>query len=416
MRSLVETSRGRGLLYYLLYISEGAPIGFIWWTLPTLLAARHVPVDRIAELGAILVLPWSLKILWSPFMDVFQFKQWNLRHWIMLCQFMMGLTLLPLATLDFSRDFFFIRNLLVLHAVFAASQDVCIDSWAIKRTPENELGRINGFMQLGVMSGRWLFASGYLLLSAHFPQKLLIYTLVFVVWSNAIVVLLTKDSKLAISVRATFRKRSSDFVKKISQVLTKKATWAGIAFAAVAGTGFHGATAVLGPYLHDRGFTEAQTGSFFGFNLLATFVGSFIGGVLADKYGRRRMTFTFLVLTAASVLTIALVDQFFWSRTLGYALFQWLHVCIGLFTVSSYGMLMEITDHEVSATQFSTFMGAVNICESWTSTAFAAAFRVYKSYAINFALFACISLIALFLYPALRKIHSNKRSLINDSD
>jgi MFS family permease len=410
MGTLVQSYKGRNLLFYLLYISEGAPIGFIWWALPTLLGSRGVPVDKIAELGAILVLPWALKILWAPLLDVFQFQRWNLRAWIICTQLFMGLTMLPLAYLDFAADFSVIRTLLLCHAVFAASQDVCIDSWAIKTTPKEQLGRMNSFMQLGVLSGRWFFASGYLVFSKYLSQAQLIYILVAVIWSTALVVWMTPDPVLRVTARSKIRVRLQHFTKNLWTVLQRKTTWAGLGFALLSGAGFHGATAVMGPYLVERGFSENSVGHFFSFNLLGLFLGSLAGGYLADRFGCRRMAGTFLVLLASIVFAIAGLEEYWRSPMLIYGLFQLLHFGIGLFTVASYGMLMEITDHDVSATQFSTFMGAVNACESWTSTAFASLYRAQASYALNFAALSAVSLFALLVLPILKRLQSKTES------
>lgn len=42
---LLESARGRTAVFTVLYASEGAPIGFIWWALPTLLRSADVPVS-----------------------------------------------------------------------------------------------------------------------------------------------------------------------------------------------------------------------------------------------------------------------------------------------------------------------------------------------------------------------------------
>ncbi len=412
MASLSQTPQGRKLLFYLLYISEGAPIGFIWWALPTLLATKSVPVDQIAELGAVLVLPWALKILWAPLLDVLQFRRWNLRSSIILMQILMGLTLLPLAYLDIAADFAIIRNFLIAHAVFAASQDVCIDAWAIKSTPKAELGRINSFMQMGMLSGRWFFASGYLLLSHHLSQTQVIFILVGLIWSMALVVIFNRDKKLERNEARSIGVRMKTFLTHLGMVLKRKTTWAGLAFALVAGAGFHGATAVLGPYLIHRGLSEVSVGHFFSWNIVGLFLGSLLGGILADRFGKRRMTALFLCLIAFNVILIASADHFLQSPWLIFGLFQLLHFCIGLFTVASYGMLMEVTDPDVSATQYSTFMGAVNACESWTSSAFASLFRAHASYALNFGAFAIISLIGLLVLPMMRRLQSKRDSEI----
>ena len=47
------SSRGRLALFTLLYASEGAPIGFIWWSLPTLLRERGGGVGRQVQHGLV---------------------------------------------------------------------------------------------------------------------------------------------------------------------------------------------------------------------------------------------------------------------------------------------------------------------------------------------------------------------------
>jgi MFS transporter, PAT family, beta-lactamase induction signal transducer AmpG len=39
---------------------------------------------------------------------------------------------------------------------------------------------------------------------------------------------------------------------------------------------------------------------------------------------------------------------------------------IGIFTAASYAMYMNLSQRSTAATQFSTFMGAINGCESWS--------------------------------------------------
>jgi len=71
MFDLLATPLGRRVLFTLLYLSEGAPIGFIWWAMPTRLRAAGVSVEEITWLTAILVLPWTFKWLWAPVIDAF---------------------------------------------------------------------------------------------------------------------------------------------------------------------------------------------------------------------------------------------------------------------------------------------------------------------------------------------------------
>ena len=69
--------------FALLYLAEGAPIGFLWWAMPTLLRTEGVAVERITTLTALLVLPWTGKFLWAPLVDAIRGPKWGFRHWAM---------------------------------------------------------------------------------------------------------------------------------------------------------------------------------------------------------------------------------------------------------------------------------------------------------------------------------------------
>lgn len=51
------------------------------------------------------------------------------------------------------------------------------------------------------------------------------------------------------------------------------------------------------------------------------------------------------------------------------ALLTAMYFCVGLFTVASYALFMDLTHPRLGATQFSTFMAATNGCESWSAWA-----------------------------------------------
>jgi len=89
------TRLGRNALFFGLYACEGAPIGFIWWTLPTELRTRGVAVQDITGLTALLVLPWALKFLWAPLVDALTERPRSLSWVIAAAQSGMLLTLCP---------------------------------------------------------------------------------------------------------------------------------------------------------------------------------------------------------------------------------------------------------------------------------------------------------------------------------
>ena len=147
-------------------------------SLPTLLRAADVPVAQFTSLTAVLVLPWVLKFLWAPVLDLLRGPRWGYRAWIVVSQLVMAATLVPLVWLDPVASFDSWRLLLLMHAVAAATQDVAIDALVIGTAPPQERGRLNGAMQAGMLVGRSLFGGGVLLVGTTFGTSGIIVALI----------------------------------------------------------------------------------------------------------------------------------------------------------------------------------------------------------------------------------------------
>ena len=93
--ALPNTAGTVKLLFAACYFSEGAPIGFIWWALPTKLHAAGVSVETTASISALLVLPWVFKFLWAPIIDICRSARWGYRAWILTLQLFMGTDAAP---------------------------------------------------------------------------------------------------------------------------------------------------------------------------------------------------------------------------------------------------------------------------------------------------------------------------------
>ncbi len=145
------------LLFAALYFSEGAPIGYIWWAMPTRLRDAGMPVDEVAAITAALTLSWALKFLWAPLVDTLRGPRWTLRAWITTAQIVMGLTLIPLGVIPIEELGTLTFVFLACHTFSAATQDVAIDALAIQTVPAERRGRLSGWMQAGMLLGRALF-------------------------------------------------------------------------------------------------------------------------------------------------------------------------------------------------------------------------------------------------------------------
>jgi PAT family beta-lactamase induction signal transducer AmpG len=131
-------------------------------------------------------------------------------------------------------------------------------------------------------------------------------------------------------------------------------------------------------------------------------LGVVVGGQLSDRVRRSRAVVASVVALAAVIGAVAA------SASLAEGGSRWpllvalsgAYVCFGAVTSASYALLMDLTDPELGGTQFSAYMGAVNLCyvwSAWTAGQLAGRF----DYTVALLTMAAASLAALALLPAL---------------
>ena len=364
--SLLERPVARTIVFTILYASEGAPIGFIWWALPTVLRSADVPIEQITGLTALVVLPWVFKFAWAPIVDALRAPWWGFRAWIMTAQALMGLTLLPLVWLDPVTRFDTWRLLLLAHAFSAATQDVAIDALAINSVPPRDRGLLNGCMQAGMLVGRSLFGGGALWAAAWLGREWIVIALIVWIWIALAVLISVREPA---GLPSPSRTRGA-FRRTLWSALQRRTTWLGLGFALTSAAAFEATGQLAGPFLVDRGVPPATIGLFFGiFVVSATLVGGLLGGMISDRWGRIRSVGTFLGGFVLMIVLLALADSAGGGSrpAVLLALLTGMYFFVGLFTAASYALFMDLTEPRLGATQFSTFMAATNGCESWSA-------------------------------------------------
>lgn len=366
---MASSARIRKLIFASLYLSEGAPIGFIWLAMPTRLRVREVPIEQITWLTALLVLPWTFKFLWAPLVDLLRGQNWSLRHWIVTAQLSMGLSLLPLLWLDPLGDFQWVVFTLLVHAFSAATQDVAIDAYCIATTRAGERGEYNGWMQTGMLAGRALMGGGALVMSRYLGDSFVVVLLVALTLFSTVLVIAFPQAELR-PVDQGQRERFREIWSDVKMAIGQRNTWIGLFFGAVGGAAFKSLEVFYGPYLVDRGMTQDAIGWFSMLAMIGMMIlGSLMGGWLADRFGARTSVGGSLLMIVASVIALGLADRSLATRVeyYGLPLLAFTALGIGVFTASSYAMFMDLTEPRIAATQFSAFMGSTNGCEAWSS-------------------------------------------------
>jgi len=163
--ALVDTRWQRTVTLCALYFAQGIPWGFMLISLPAYLSDVYKISDSdIGSLKAIILVPWSFKLIWAPVMDTFTIRSMGRRRpWIIGSELVMALTLLGfIGIVDPSQELKFILYMYFVHNCFASLQDVCTDALAVDILPPREQGRTNGLMWSSKLIakgvGAWAFS------------------------------------------------------------------------------------------------------------------------------------------------------------------------------------------------------------------------------------------------------------------
>src|SRR5690606_12351766 len=146
------------ILLFSLYWAQGLPVGFMTHALPVILRAEGVSLAHIGGFG-LLMLPWSIKIFWAPWVDRYGKKsQGHYRSWIIPLQWLSVAVLIALSFLS-SQALdqpvyllaFFIA-LLFMNGV-GATQDIATDALAVNILKNEQQHWGNTFQVIGSRLG-----------------------------------------------------------------------------------------------------------------------------------------------------------------------------------------------------------------------------------------------------------------------
>ena len=138
-----------------LYFAEGLPYFIVNTISVVILKDLGMDNSRLALLTSLIGLPWLIKPLWSPFVDIFKSKRW----WIVSMQIGMAaaVTLLAL-TLPVASPFTWTLILFVITGFASASHDIAADGYYMIALDEGQqsafVGIRNTFYRIAMVFGQ----------------------------------------------------------------------------------------------------------------------------------------------------------------------------------------------------------------------------------------------------------------------
>ncbi len=415
-KNLLDTRKGRFFTFGMLYISEGIPYGFTSTAMVAFMRTQGLSLEQIGTFVAALFLPWAFKWVWAPLIDLVKLNRFGGRKaWIVFCTTMMTVTLLITAAVDFVDDFQMLLMMVVLNNFFCATQDVAIDSLAVSTLKEEERGRGNGFMFGGQYFGIALGGGGAVFVFGFWGFDVaLMYISCLLMLNLLFVIIFVKDPAATSAgverksdVLGSFARELKSFmhVLYVSFFRSGRGPKIGLLFSVTPVGAMALAYATLGTIQVDYGLAETQIAEISVYNTICAALGCLIGGLLADRFGIKKIMALSYVLTTVPTLVLATQISSIGLESVSIQLLYGVIIAHGL----TYGMtfaanaavFMGMTNPAVAATQFTAFMAMTNLAISmanyWQGIV---AERV--DYATVFYLDSLFVLIPLMIIPFLR--------------
>ena len=363
----------------ILYFAQGFPWGFMLTALLSFLASKGLTIVESGQLTAMATLPWTFKLFWGPVIDSFVYEKMGKRRpWILFAHIGMALSLVAMIFMgDISENISLLGWMFFLHNCFASLQDVSCDALAVDVLLPEEQGKVNGAMWGSkiIGTGTGAAAMGTLLVSNGLVFTILVQTLLMLVIMIFPLFILERPgekrfpwSKGRDSLTDLNHSNSHSPLTVIKDLITafsKAPCYFAALFIIISAInqGINGA--VLPVFYNATLGWESDTYSQVvgGPGTILEFFGAILGGVMADRFGRRKVFFigwgSFSVLSGIFGFMILTVPELpVWFQ--GFYLIAY-PFCVAVGTVGMFALAMALSWSKASATMFTSYMAISNL-------------------------------------------------------
>lgn len=321
-----------------LYFTEGIPY-VVAMTVSVIMYKRlGISNTDIALYTSWLYLPWVLKFVWSPFIDILKTKRW----WIITMQLLIGAGLAGVAFL-LPTPFYFNATLAVfsLMAFSSATHDIAADGFYMYALDNSEqsffVGIRSTFYRLAMIAGQGLLIilAGTLEKSLFIPKA---WSIVFYILSGFFLlifvyhrfVLPSPDSD-SVRNEKTFREIFNEFLATFISFFSKKGIILAIVFMLLYRFGEALLVKMASPFLLDArnvgglGLETQQVGFVYGtVGIIALTLGGIIGGIAASRQGLK-----FWIWPMALAITLPHFAYIYLAYTLPHS-FLWINMAVAI--------------------------------------------------------------------------------------
>jgi PAT family beta-lactamase induction signal transducer AmpG len=342
----------------LLYFIEGFPFGVVYDALPVYFRSHGVSLRQIGFM-ALLELPWSIKVLWSPLVD-----RGHPRRWILAALFVVALAHLVIPAFDASHPGLGLWLVLFFLTLASATQDIAIDGTFVRLIDRGEEGVGNGVRVSAYRAAIVVGGGGMVIFAGTLPWP--------VVFSGAAALLF---ALLLVASRAPATERPphrplAEWAGSFWLWLRRPSALFVFVFILLYKLGDQSIGRMIRPFWVDRGMTPEEIGFFTTVvGVFLTVAGALAGGWYTSKRGIFSGVWVLGLTQAFSNLGYAAVAHYDLGRPFLYGASVFESFTQGLGTAALLAFLTRACDREHAATQYALLSAIFSFTRSLAGAA-----------------------------------------------
>ncbi len=373
--TLVDNYRARVLTLCALYVAQGLPWGFITITFVTYLAAEGVSAGMLAGILFWGTLPWTVKFLWGPVIDRYQFKGLGRRRpWIIIAQCGMILTLSTLIFIPNLADSIVILSaIFFIYNIFTSLQDVSTDALAVDVLKNDEFEKVNSYMFSAKIFGGMLGGAGLgsvigiigirgaILLQIPFLLLVMMVPLFMNERPNERRWPWDEPSDVK-EEEEVIERDFKEIFAKLRTAFSIKSARLGVIISLLAFLANFLIPILPLLFIRELGWSQEQfNATKGGLMLIIGFVGYIIGGQLGKRFGGRKVAICAVILGALITMSWGLAKPWWDNSTVMLAIWSLRTFVLYVAAINLYSLMMKVTWSEVGGTQFTAYMAMMNL-------------------------------------------------------
>ncbi|HJY81119.1 MAG TPA: MFS transporter [Candidatus Binatia bacterium] len=391
----------------ILYFAEGFPFGLLFDAFPVYFRTHGV---SLADIGLISLagLPWTLKFLWAPAVDLWGKR----RSWVVICQGLLAVDIALFLLLEPTQSSGILWTLLIALAVFSATQDIAIDAYTIELLEESEMGPANG-VRVSMYRVALICAGGvFVALAGLIGWRAAFATAAILLAGSALLSSRAPETSVTQPLKESWTVTLEHAVIGPLQGFWQRP---GVVYVMLFVLTFKLGDMALGPMVRpfwvDRHFTPLQIGAIPGtVGVVSTIAGALLGGRLTKTWGLFRALWVLGIAQAASNLAYAAAAALPPSPSLMYSASVIESFCGGLGTAPFLAFLMSVCEKTQAATQYALLSALFGLTRS-LSGAFSGLVTQSVGYATYFTATFFLAWPAFALLPWVKGwINDNRES------